>query len=61
MEGEAQARFADVQALVDQHDLAFPLVAIDGQLRLAGSAHYFQIVPLVAQALEQQTATLVTE
>jgi len=50
-DAEAQERFGDLLLFAEERDLAFPLIAINGQLRLAGSAHYFRILPLVEAAL----------
>ena len=46
-----QAQFSDVLAVVEDRDLPYPLVAIDGQLRAAGSAHYYRVLPFVEEAL----------
>jgi disulfide oxidoreductase YuzD len=51
-DAEAQAQFADLMALVEDRDLPYPLVAINGQLRLAGTAHYYQVLPYVEEALQ---------
>jgi disulfide oxidoreductase YuzD len=47
----AQTRYAEVLKTIQERDLPYPLVAIDGQLRLAGSANYYHILPLVEQAI----------
>ncbi|HSJ56663.1 MAG TPA: hypothetical protein VLC95_05760 [Anaerolineae bacterium] len=47
----ARERFGDLLLLAEERDFAFPLIAINGQLRLAGSAHYFRVLPLVEAAL----------
>jgi disulfide oxidoreductase YuzD len=47
-----QAQFPELLALVEERDLPFPLVAINGHLRAAGSAHYYRILPFVEEALE---------
>lgn len=46
-EAENQARFANVLEFAEERDLAYPLVAVNGRLRLAGSAQYYQVLPLV--------------
>ena len=49
----SMARFPDVSAAIEEQHMPFPLVAIDGELRLAGSAHYIQVFPLVEQAFSE--------
>lgn len=51
---EAQAEYPDLLAVIDDRDLPYPLVAIDGQVKLAGTAHYFRILPLVEEAMEAE-------
>jgi disulfide oxidoreductase YuzD len=46
--------YTDLLGAVQEQSLPYPLVAIDGQLRLAGSAHYFQVLPLVEKILEPE-------
>jgi disulfide oxidoreductase YuzD len=50
-DAEAQAQFSAVGAVIEERNLPFPLVAINGDLRLAGSAAYYHVLPLVEQAL----------
>lgn len=50
---EAQAEYPELLAVIEERDLAYPLVAIDGQVRMAGTAHYFRLLPLVEEALEK--------
>jgi disulfide oxidoreductase YuzD len=52
-DGNAQEKFGDLLLFAEERDLAYPLVAINGELRLAGSAHYFQILPLVEAVLAE--------
>ncbi len=47
---ESQAEYSDLLDLVKDQSLPYPLVAINGELRLAGSAHYFRVLPLVEEA-----------
>jgi disulfide oxidoreductase YuzD len=56
---EDQTRFPELFAMAEDRNLPYPLVAIDGQLRLTGSAHYFQVLPLVEQALDEENVTQV--
>jgi disulfide oxidoreductase YuzD len=50
-EAENQARYQELSTVVAERSLPYPLVAVNGQLRLAGSAHYFQVLPVVDEAL----------
>ena len=51
---ENQTQFPDLVAVVADRDLPYPLVAINGQLRAAGSAHFYHILPYVEASLEPQ-------
>jgi disulfide oxidoreductase YuzD len=51
---ENQARFPELLAVAEDRDLPYPLIAVNGHLRAAGSAHYYSILPLVEQALEAE-------
>jgi hypothetical protein len=51
-----QALFPEVLAVAEEHSLPFPLVAIDGHLRAAGSAHYYRVLPYVEEALQPHGA-----
>lgn len=51
-----QTQFADVLTVVEERDLPYPLVAIDGTLRAAGSAHYYRVLPYVEEALQPEEA-----
>lgn len=55
-----QALFPEVLAVVEERSLPYPLVAIDGRLRAAGSAHYYQVLPYVEEAFQPDQATLET-
>ena len=46
-----QAEFPELVAVVEERDLPYPLVAIDGRLRAAGSAHFYRVLPYVEEAL----------
>ncbi len=48
----AQAEFSEVLAMIEERDLPYPLVAVNGQVRLAGTAHYYQVAPLVEELLK---------
>lgn len=53
-DADAQARFPTVLATIEERHLPYPLVAVNDQLRLAGSAAYHQVLPLVEQAMDTQ-------
>jgi disulfide oxidoreductase YuzD len=49
---ESQAAFPELLAAVKEQGLPYPLVAINGELRAAGSAHYYHVLPYVEQVLQ---------
>lgn len=53
---QGQADYPDVSKLVEERGLLYPLVAVNGRLRVAGAAHYYQILPLVEDALATEPA-----
>jgi disulfide oxidoreductase YuzD len=55
-----QAQFREVLAAVEERNLPYPLVAIDGRLRAAGSAHYYRVLPYVEEVLKSDAAELGT-
>jgi disulfide oxidoreductase YuzD len=59
-EPENQALFPEVLAVVEERSLPYPLVAIDGRLRAAGSAHYYRVLPYVEEALQPESVELET-
>jgi hypothetical protein len=44
-------RFGDAMSMAEEQNLQYPLVSVDGRLRLAGSAQYYHVLPLVLEAL----------
>jgi disulfide oxidoreductase YuzD len=50
---ESQAEFGELVALVEEQNLPYPLVAINDQLRIAGSVQYHQVMPVVERLLEE--------
>ena len=46
-----QDRFSELMELVEERDLGYPLVTVNGQIRLVGSAHYYHILPMVEEAM----------
>lgn len=53
-EPENQAQFAELLAVVEDRDLPYPLVAVNGQLRAAGSAQYYHVLPYVEEELQSE-------
>jgi disulfide oxidoreductase YuzD len=53
-EPENQAGFSELLAVIEDRDLPYPLLAINGHLRAAGSAHYYRILPFVEEALASE-------
>ena len=51
-----QERFAELMGLVEERDLGFPLVTVNGQIRLVGSAHYYHILPMIEEAMATQVS-----
>jgi len=54
----AAEEFSGLLAQVREHAVPFPLVAVDGEVRLAGGAEFHQIKPLVDEMLEARRATV---
>ena len=50
-----QAEYAELSAVVEDRDLSYPLLAINGRLRAAGSAHYYHVLPFVEEAFESES------
>ena len=53
-----QALFPEVLEAVEERSLPYPLVAVDGWLRAAGSAHYYRVLPYVEEALQPRQVAL---
>jgi len=53
-ESKNQEEFSDLLAVVEDRDLPYPLLAINGHLRAAGSAHYYRVLPFVEEVLEPE-------
>lgn len=51
-----QDQFPELLALVEEQNLPYPLVAINGHLRAAGSAHYYRVLPFVEEVLDPEKA-----
>jgi len=46
-----QERFAELVGVMEERNLGYPLVMVNGQIRLVGSAQYYHILPMVEEAL----------
>jgi len=53
-DAETQSRFSELFAMAQERHLPYPLVLIDGEPRMMGSVHYYQLLPLVEQALQEK-------
>jgi disulfide oxidoreductase YuzD len=51
---EAQAEFGELLAVINDRALPYPLVALNGQLRLAGTVEYHRVAPIVDELLPQE-------
>jgi disulfide oxidoreductase YuzD len=51
---ENQAQSPELLTVVEEQDLPYPLIAVNGVLRGAGSAHYYHVLPLVEKAFEAE-------
>jgi disulfide oxidoreductase YuzD len=54
-EPENQAEYAQLTAVVEDRDLSYPLVAINGRLRAAGSAHYYHVLPFIEEVFQSES------
>jgi disulfide oxidoreductase YuzD len=59
-DAEAQVEFSEVLAVIEDRSLPYPLVAVNGQLRLAGTAQYYQVLPLVEELLPAENEQIET-
>ena len=48
---DQQAKYPELMAVIQERNLPYPLVAVNGRVRVAGSADYYRILPLVEEAL----------
>ena len=53
-EPKNQEEFSELLTVVEDRDLPYPLLAINGQLKAAGSAHYYRVLPYVEEVLESE-------
>jgi len=56
-EPAGKAAHAEVLKRIEAEGLPFPLVAVNGTLRLAGSAHYSHVLPLADEAIASQSGS----
>jgi len=50
---QVQAGLPDLFARAEAERLPYPLIVINGQLTMAGSAQYYDVLPLLEQVLNQ--------
>ena len=55
-EPENQEAHQEILQQVRELHIPFPLVAVDGEMRLAGGAEFYRIKPLVDEALQNRAA-----
>jgi hypothetical protein len=48
---DSQQQFANHFEVAQERNLPYPLVVVNGELSLTGSAHYYHILPLVEKTL----------
>ncbi len=48
---KARDEYSELVATIQERGLPYPLVAINGRVQLAGSVAYYQVLPLVEDAL----------
>ncbi len=56
-EPAGKAEHPEVLRRIEAEGLPYPLVAVNGTLRLAGSAHYSHVLPLVDEAIASQSGS----
>jgi disulfide oxidoreductase YuzD len=49
-----QVEYSDLVTTAEESNIPYPWVAINGQLRLAGSAHYYNVLPHVEELLQEK-------
>jgi disulfide oxidoreductase YuzD len=54
---EQQLEFSDLVTMAEEGNVPYPLVAINGRVTLAGSAHYYNVLPHVEELLQQKDPT----
>jgi disulfide oxidoreductase YuzD len=52
----AQAQHPHILAAIQEQDLSYPVVMVEGEIRLTGSVHYHELVPLVEAVLGQEVS-----
>ena len=54
---QVQAGLPDLYARAEAEHLPYPLIVINDELEMAGSAQYYDVLPLLEQALMNQDST----
>jgi disulfide oxidoreductase YuzD len=52
----AQAQHPRVLAAIQEQDLSYPVVMVEDQIRLTGSVHYYDVLPVVEAVLGQEVS-----
>jgi disulfide oxidoreductase YuzD len=50
----AQAQHPDMLADIQDRGLSYPVVTVEGEIRLTGSVHYYDVLPLVDAVLDRE-------
>jgi hypothetical protein len=51
---DRQAEFSDLVTTAEEANVPYPWVAINGQMRVAGSAHYYNVLPHVEEVMQKE-------
>ena len=51
---DRQAEFSDLVSTAEEANVPYPWVAINGQMRGAGSAHYYNVLPHVEEVMQKE-------
>jgi disulfide oxidoreductase YuzD len=51
-----QARHPHILAAIQEQDLSYPVVTLEGEIRLTGSVHFHEVLPLVEAALGREVS-----
>ena len=52
----AQAQHPHILATIQEQELSYPVVMLEGEIRLTGSVHYYEVLPLVEAVLGQEVS-----
>lgn len=51
---DREAEFSELVTTAVEGNVPYPWVAINGQIKLAGSAHYYNVLPHVEEVLQKE-------